>query len=215
MKKNNRSVGMRDSDGKNGIKTGNRLLKWWGVLATALLIVQAIVKSNGWSEGTAALQLFTHLDGEALDVALLMPEEEREQWECLSNGLSEYYNSPGRLAVFRRRFESAIRQPGVDPATFATELGILAVWGFGDMGNRARDSMIRDTFILSQRNCGLRRHLDGVSSDTSIRDIVDSCRVWESHSDWEPSSDAGKAQDSLGESDDFWKLGCRMSPGKN
>ena len=31
------------------------------------------MKSNGWSEGTAALQLFVHLDGEALNVALLMP----------------------------------------------------------------------------------------------------------------------------------------------
>ena len=69
----------------------------------------------------------------ALNVALLMPEEERGKWGGLSNGLSEYYNSPGRLAVFRRRFESAIRRPGVDPATFATELGILAVRGFGDM----------------------------------------------------------------------------------
>ena len=78
------------------------------------------------------LQLFAHLDGEALNVALLMPVEEREKWENLSNGLSEYYNSPGRLAVFRRRFESVSRRPGVDPATFATELGILAVRGFGD-----------------------------------------------------------------------------------
>ena len=64
-----------------------------------LLIVQAISKSNGWSEATAALQLFAHLDGEAFNVALLMPVKEREQWEDLSNGLSEYYNSPGRLAV--------------------------------------------------------------------------------------------------------------------
>ena len=30
------------------------------------------MKSNGWSEGMAALQLFAHLDGEALNVALLM-----------------------------------------------------------------------------------------------------------------------------------------------
>ena len=104
--------------------------------------------------------------------------------------------------------ESAIRRPRVDPATFATELVIIAVWGFGDMGKRARDSMIRDTFISAQRNCGLRRHLDGVSSDTPIRDIVDSCRVWESHSDREPSSDASQDQDSLGESDDSRKLGC-------
>ena len=42
-----------------------------------LQIVQAIVKSNGWSEETAALQLFAHLGGEALDVALLMPKKEQ------------------------------------------------------------------------------------------------------------------------------------------
>ena len=56
--------------------------------------------------------------------------------------LSEYYNSPGRLAVVRRQFESTSRGPGVDPATFATELGILAVRGFENMGERARDLMI-------------------------------------------------------------------------
>ena len=64
-------------------------------------IVQAIVKSNGWTDGTGALQLFAHLDGEALNAALLMPEEERVKWESLLQGLSDYYNSPGRQAVFR------------------------------------------------------------------------------------------------------------------
>ena len=87
--------------------------------------------------------------------------------------------------------------PGADPATFATELGILAVCGFGDMGKRARDSMVRDKCIAAQRNCGLRQHLDGTSSDASIRDIVDSCRVWESHSERESSSDASQDWDSL------------------
>ena len=62
-----------------------------------LLIVQAIVQSNGWSAAMAALQLFTHLDGEALNVALLMPVKEREQWKDLSNSLSEHYNYPGRV----------------------------------------------------------------------------------------------------------------------
>ena len=213
--KKNRSAGMRDPDGKNGIKAGSHFTNMvvprfdgGGCWQQHLQIVQAIVKSNGWSEGTAALQPFAHLDGEALNVALLMPGEEREKWEGISNGLSEYYNSPGRLAVFRRRIESTIRRPGVDPATFATELGILAVRGFRDMGKRCRDSMVRDRFIAAQRNCGLRRHLDGVSSDTPIGDIVDSCRVWESHSDREPSSDAGRGRDSLGESDGSQKVGC-------
>ena len=94
------------------------------------------MKSNGWSEGTAALQLFAHLEGEALDVAFLMPKGVREKWEDLSNSLSEYYNSPGRLAVVRRRFESAIRQPGMDPATFRNGARYpcgAAIWRHGQV----------------------------------------------------------------------------------
>ena len=98
-------------------------------------------------EETAALQLFAHLKGEALNVALLLTKEKRESWTGLVSGLSAYYQSPGRLAGLRRRFESAFRQPGVDPATFATDLGILAIQGFGDMKEQARDTMIRDKFI--------------------------------------------------------------------
>ena len=137
-----------------------------------------------------------------------MPVKEREQWKDLSNGISEYYNSPGRLAVFRRRFESVSRRPGVDPATFATELGILAVRGFGDMGKRARDLMVRNKFIAAQQSFGLRRYLDGVSSDAPIREIVDSCRVWESHSDREPSPKVDGGCNSLGVSGESCTVGC-------
>ena len=146
-------------------------------------IIQAIVKSNGWSEETAALQLFAHLKGEALNVALLLTKEKRESWTGLVSGLSACYQSPGRLAVLRRRFESAFRRPGLDLATFATDLGILAIQGFEDMKEQARDTMIRDKFIAGQRQCALRRQLDGFAQDTPIGEIVDSCRVWESHSD--------------------------------
>ena len=104
------------------------------------------------------LQLFSHLEGEALNVALLMPEGERANRE----GLSHYYCSPGRLAVFRRKFESVTCRTGADPATFTTELEILAVRGFGDMGTCARNRMVRDRFIADQRSCGLRHHLDSV-----------------------------------------------------
>ena len=64
-------------------------------------VFAAIACSNGWSPTTAALQLFAHLDGEALNVALLMPVEERERWTVLVRGLSDYFNSPGRLAAIR------------------------------------------------------------------------------------------------------------------
>ena len=146
-----------------------------------LHVFQAIAKSNRWSPYTAALQLFAHLDGEALQVALLMPDRNRECWRDLTDELSAYYNTPGRLAVFRRQFEKAHRRPGSDPATFATELGILALRGFSDMKEKARDLMVRDKFIASQQSCDLRRHLDGAAPETSILDIVDSCRIWESH----------------------------------
>ena len=151
-------------------------------------IVQAIVKSNGWPEKTAALQLFVHLKREALNVALLLAKEERESWTGLVDGLAAYYQSPGRLASLRRWFENASRQPGFDPATYATNLGMLAIQGFSDMKEQARDRMIRDRFIAGQEQCALRRQLDGFSHDTPIGEIVDSCRVWESHSDsnWIP-----------------------------
>ena len=51
------------------------------------------------------------------------------------------------------------------------------------MKEQARDTMIRDKFIAGQRQCSLRRQLDGFAQDTPIGEIVDSCRVWESHSE--------------------------------
>ena len=130
----------------------------------------------------AALQLFAHLEGEALNVALLLPEDQRDSPEGLSKALSEYYNSPGRLAILRRKFDNVSRRDGEDPAPIVTELEILAVRGFGEeVGQTAQTHMVRDRFILGQRDCKLRRHLDCVPPDTPIREIVDQCRVWESH----------------------------------
>ena len=40
-------------------------------------VFEAKVCSNGWDEVTASLQLVAHLDGEALNVALLVPESQR------------------------------------------------------------------------------------------------------------------------------------------
>ena len=110
--------------------------------------------------------------------------------------------------MFRRQFESATRRPGMDPAMFATELEILAVRGFGDMSKRARDWMIRDRFIAAQQSCGLCRHIDGVPPDTPIQDIVDRCRVWESHSEQESGSDAGRGPSGKVR----WLSGTRTSP---
>ena len=53
------------------------------------------------------------------------------------------------------------------------------------MGQAARLRLIRDRFIAGHGSCELRRYLDCVTPDTPLRDIVDRCRVWESHADSE------------------------------
>ena len=99
----------------------------------------------------------------------------------LVDALTAHYGLPGRLADYRRQFERTTRTVGEDPAIFATALETLAVKAFGDMGQTARLHLIRDRFIAGHSNCDLRRHLDSVSPETPIRDVVDRCRVWESH----------------------------------
>ena len=54
--------------------------------------------------------------------------------------------------------------------------------------------MVCDRFIDGQVECALRRHLDSLGPDTPMADIVDCCRVWESHRDveTEPSVSANR-----------------------
>ena len=96
--KKGRSSGTRGPD-VSIIKTGSRFtntavprINGDNCWQQHVQIFQAIVKSNGWTDEMEALQLFAHLDGEALNVALLMPEGERSDWKGLSQGLSDYYN---------------------------------------------------------------------------------------------------------------------------
>ena len=101
----------------------------------------------------------------------------------LTEALLAHYGSPGRLANYRREFDKTVWKPGEDPSNFAIALETLAVKAFGDMGQAARLRLIRDRFIAGHGSCELRRYLDCVPPDTPLRDIVNRCRVWESHAD--------------------------------
>ena len=101
-------------------------------------VFDAIVRSNGWDNDTAALQLFSHLEGDALNVALLVTLSHRLSRTGLVDALTAHYGSPGRLADYRRQFERTTRTVGEDPAIFATALETLAVKVFGDMRQTAR-----------------------------------------------------------------------------
>ena len=57
------------------------------------------------------------------------------------------------------------------------------VKALSDMDTNARFRLIRHRFVAGHENCALRHHLDSVPPETPIRDIVDRCRVWESHVD--------------------------------
>ena len=81
-------------------------------------IFEAIVCLNGWDDVTAALQLLSHLDGDALNVTLLVPESQQAVPEFLINSLSDHYNSLGRRAEYKRQFQRVARQPGDDPSNF-------------------------------------------------------------------------------------------------
>ena len=133
--------------------------------------------SNGWDDTTAALQLLSHLEGDALNVALLVLMARRTSRTGLVNALSAHYGSPGRLADYRRQIDKTTRSVGEDPSIFAIALETLVVKAFGDMG------LIRDRFITGHSSCELRRYLDSVPPETPIRDVVDRCRVCESHAD--------------------------------
>ena len=146
-------------------------------------VFDAIVLSNGWDDATAALQLLSHLQGDGMNVALLVPMSRRTSRKGLVDALSAHYGSPGKLADYRWQFEKTIRSAGDDPSIFAIVLETLAVKAFGDMGQTARLWLIRDHFIAEHSSCELRRYLDSVPPETSIRDVVDRCRIWESHAD--------------------------------
>ena len=108
---------------------------------------EAIVCSNGWDDTTAALQLLSHLEGDALNVAVLVPAPRRTSRLGLMDALSEHYGWPGRLADYRRQFEKTTRTAVEDPSIFAVTLETLAVKAFGDMGQSARLHLIRDHLI--------------------------------------------------------------------
>ena len=97
-------------------------------------VFDAIVRSNGWDNDTAALQLFSHLEGDALNVAHLVPLSRWLSRSGLVDALTAHYGLPGRLADYRRQFERTTRTIGEDPAIFSTALETLAVKAFGDMG---------------------------------------------------------------------------------
>ena len=138
---------------------------------------EAIVRSNGWDGVTAALQLLSHLDGDALNVALLVPESQ----QGVAGIFGEIIVGPLQFSRAVGRIQASVSEgvSGDDPSIFAIELETLARRAFVDIDPLIQLQMVRDRFIDGQVECALHRHLD--RPVTPMADIVDCCRVWESH----------------------------------
>ena len=136
-------------------------------------VFDAIVLSNGWDDTTTVLQLLSHLEGDALNVALLVPMSRRTSRTALVDSLSAHSGSPGRLVDYRQQFEKTTRSAGEDPSRFAIALETLAVKSFGDMGQTAPLRLICDRFMAGHSSCKLRRYLDSVPPETPIQSHAD------------------------------------------
>ena len=99
--------------------------------------------------------------------------------------LTSHYGLPGQLADYRQQFEKNHTggwDRSVDIRDLIGNVGHEGLWGYGPHGTPC---LVRDRFIAGQDSCALCRHLDSVSLETPMQDIVDRCRVWESHADLE------------------------------
>ena len=157
-------------------------------------IFEAILCSNGWDDVTAALQLVSLWTEMHSTWRLLIPESQRVVPGFFLKSLSDHYNSPGCLAEYKRQFQQVVQRPRDVPSIFAIELETLARRAFIDIDISIQSQMVHDRFIDGQVECALRRHLDSLRPDTPMADIVDCCRVWESHRDveTEPSMSANR-----------------------
>ena len=68
-------------------------------------VFDTIVRLNGRDDDTVAPQLLSHLEGGALNVALLVKIATRIG---LVSALTDHYGSLGQLADYRRQFEKAV-----------------------------------------------------------------------------------------------------------
>ena len=74
-------------------------------------VIDAIVLSNGWDDATAALQLLSHLEGDALNVDLLVPESRHASrvglaggWQIIGANLRGLHERPGRTRPFSLQY---------------------------------------------------------------------------------------------------------------
>ena len=141
MKKRGRATRTKDPDGGNVIRAEGRFTNMvvrrfdgGGCWQQHLQICQAIRKSNGWTDRTAVLQMFAHLEGEALNVALLMPGGRAGELGLPFTGPFRLLQLPGETgsvpAAFRERYSPTGNGPG-NACHRTGDPSSLGIWRYG------------------------------------------------------------------------------------
>ena len=100
----------------------------------------------------AVIQLQKDFDDCRTEFEITIKLRSLGEWcqDFLIKSLSDHYNSPGRLAEYKRQFHRVVRRPRVDPSIFAIELETLARRAFIDIDISIQLQMMRDRFIDGQ-----------------------------------------------------------------
>ena len=139
----NQTLGGRTSPGllRQVAFTPTKVPKFAGVTSYEQYrqVFDAIVMTNGWDDAKAALQLLSHLEGNALYINTCSIG-----WgtDCTLR----VAGPAGGLSPPVREDDPEIR--GEPVSIFAIALETLAVKAFGDMGHTARLRIIRDRFMI-------------------------------------------------------------------
>ena len=83
------------------------------------------------------------------------------------------------------------------PGEVCDSPGIAGCEGVWRDGTDSPTTANPDGFIAGHNSCDLRRHLDSAPPETPIRDVVDRCRIWESHADPEINRTRNPTMDKL------------------
>ena len=102
-------------------------------------VFEAIVSSNGWDGVTAALQLLSHLDGDALNVALLVSACDAGIFDKVVIKSLQRSKASGRIQA---SVSAGVPASGDDPSIFAIELEMLARRAFIDIDTSIQLQMV-------------------------------------------------------------------------
>ena len=117
----------------------------------------AVADVHGWSKEQRALQLVSHLDETAMNVAQELRDNELYNYDVLVKLLSERFDPASRVSA--SRFHARSRRHHEDADAFADALAELCWVGYPQSPPELRQEMIAEQFMRGQSDPELKKYL--------------------------------------------------------